>query len=115
VATTTNLYAVLGEDINPCFCILESVHDDTPPVEQWTSLNEVNLIRGQLNTIESTTRSRKARGNANETVGNSIGGEQVAFKAACLETRNKCGKKWMMVIMIVIVELNLSGDFDVEN
>ena len=73
-------------------CILESVHDDAPPVEQWTSLNEVNLIPGQLKIDESNKRSRKARGSANEIDRNSIGRDQVAFKAAYLETRKKCGK-----------------------
>ena len=91
--TTTNLYAILDEDINPDFCILESVHDDAPPVGQWTNVNEVNLIRGQLKTDESTTRSRKARGSANDIIRNSIGGDQVAFKAVCLERRKKMWKK----------------------
>ena len=66
---------------NTMFRVVESSYEDVPPKDQWISLYMVNLVYGSLDQSEEV-KAKKRKVNSKETLRNSIGGTEAAFKAA---------------------------------
>ncbi len=81
--STTAFWEIFDYDQNPGFRIIQSSHDDAPPIGKWTSLQRVNLIEGR----DEATEEEKAERRRTWLTGTPRAVEMAGFAFAATDVR----------------------------
>ena len=76
---------------NSAFKIVDSEHNDAPPQDEWTSLDEVNLVRGKIDEVTEARNTEERKNRLNEVIDNTPGGEiaRLLVKGEVLKRNDK--------------------------